>query len=74
MNCKHYAEPTLERRPGNALNLEIGTPMPRCLLKRPEHWPETASTLRWLGSGGGLFVFGPCTRQYCPTKDGRPEE
>jgi hypothetical protein len=65
-NCGSRVElPTL-RRPGNALNVEAGFfPSARCLDKRPSHWPESATSLRWLGSGGDASVFGLCSRN-CP--------
>ena len=59
-SCGSRVQPTLERRPGNALNVEIGEPAARCLNKRPDHWPDGASSLRWLASGGEALVFGTC--------------
>ncbi len=59
----------IERRPANALNVEIMTPLSRCRQKLPEHWTGTgASALRWLGSGGSALVFGHCSRP-CPAMD-----
>ena len=29
-SCLSCRRPNIERRPGNALNIEIGTPQPRC--------------------------------------------
>jgi hypothetical protein len=55
----------LERRPANALCVEIGQGLDRCTNKRPSHWPSGASALRWLASGGGAEVFGPCSND-CP--------
>lgn len=40
-------------------------PAPRCILKRPQHWPESATGLRWIASGGSITVFGDCS-QACP--------
>lgn len=69
-DCPHRVEVLQERRRANALNVEIGTPLPRCLLKVPEHWPSDApGALRWLGSGGSALVFGPCSAR-CPKKPG----
>lgn len=64
-SCGSRVQPELERRPGNALNVEIGQPMARCLNKRPDHWPESMSALRWLASGGEALVFG-CCGGSCP--------
>lgn len=63
--CKFLITPKLERRPANALNIEIATPCPRCTLKPPEDWPE-GMVLRWLGSGGTPFVLGACMPNQCP--------
>lgn len=69
-DCLHRIAPTVERRPGNALNIEIGTPLPRCLLKAPSHWPETGpSAVRWIGSGGSPLVLGFCNKD-CPVRSG----
>lgn len=64
-SCGSRVQTELQRRPSNALNLEIGQPMARCMNKRPDHWPESMSALRWIGSGGGAFVLGPCDG-LCP--------
>lgn len=71
--CSHRAESVLERRPVNGLNLEIGTPSARCLLKEPKHWPVKDMASRWIRSGGSPLVFGHCN-QHCPlnTKGVRP--
>lgn len=69
-SCGARVEPAIERRPANALNVEIGAPMARCLNKRPEHWPEGASSLRWVASGGELLVFG-CCGGTCPVESTR---
>lgn len=63
--CRCRLVPEVERRPGNALNIEIGQPQPRCIEKKPEHWPESMSGLRWLASGGNWSVFGLCSFD-CP--------
>lgn len=63
--CPHYVETPLERRPGNALNVEIGAPVPRCTLKEPDHWPQKGLGPRWLFSGGSPLVFGFCSED-CP--------
>lgn len=64
-SCGSRVEPGLERRPANALNVEIGQPHARCLNKRPDHWPEGMSSLRWVASGGEALVFGLCGGE-CP--------
>lgn len=73
MTCPHLITLRVERRPGNALNVEIGTPQPRCTLKPPEHWADIskdATVLRWLGSGGSPLVLGVCSGE-CPLKKDR---
>lgn len=72
--CPHLLQPELPRRPANALNIEVGQPSPRCNLKRPDHWPEGASALRWLGSGGSPLVFGRCDRACPLTSPAAPQE
>jgi hypothetical protein len=67
-SCPHLIELETPRRPGNALNVEVGTPAPRCLLRIPAHWREGASALRWIGSGGSPLVFGRCRPGRCPRK------
>jgi len=62
--CPSRRELAVERRPGNALNLEIGAPMPRCVERKPEHWGDV-SAIRWIASGGELLVFGLCAGE-CP--------
>lgn len=64
-SCPSRREMATERRPGNALNVEIGTAHPRCVERKPEHWPESMSALRWIASGGELLVFGLCAGE-CP--------
>jgi hypothetical protein len=75
--CRFLIEPTLTRRPGNVIAVEIGSPQTRCSAKPPEHWPKTPPSgnpklgyvLRWLGSGGSPLVFGCCTPNACPVKE-----
>ncbi len=68
-DCCERLSPPLERRPANALNIEIGQPLERCRLQTPEHWngvdPRGA---RWLLSGGSPFVLGVCSVRSCPKK------
>lgn len=68
--CKARIRIPLERRPGNALNVEIGQPADRCIQKRPHHWPKSMTAIRWLASGGEALVFGCCCPP-CPLNDGR---
>jgi hypothetical protein len=64
--CPCRIEIDVERRLANALNLEVGTPMPRCMRKPPEHWGESAPPVsRWLASGGSALVLGVCDFK-CP--------
>lgn len=66
VDCPYRTGADLPRRPANALNIEVGAPLPRCVLKTPEHWGDSApSARRWLLSGGSPFVFGPCSTD-CP--------
>lgn len=71
-NCAALVQPHLERRPGNALNVEVGQPAPRCLLKT--EWSDRISGYRWLASGGSLLVFGPCDIANCPKSSGFHDE
>lgn len=63
--CPNLIEIAVQRRPGNALNIEIGTPADRCKLKAPGG-PNMAA--RWLMSGGDPLAFGLCSRSTCPLK------
>jgi hypothetical protein len=64
--CSSRMAPESIRRPANALNIEIGTPMERCLLKLPDGWTEKGLTAsRWLLSGGDCLIFGICSSN-CP--------
>lgn len=62
--CRFRIDLELPRRPANALCIEICTPVPRCTLKPPSHWPE-GMVLRWLASGGEALVLGKCIGN-CP--------
>lgn len=65
--CRHRIELPLERRPANALNIEIGASLPRCRLRTPEHWGDAdPRAARWLLSGGSALILGPCSRARCP--------
>jgi hypothetical protein len=68
-SCPNLVQLGVQRRPGNALNLEIGAPMPRCKLRPPPSWgPKAPSVARWLMSGGDPLVLGLCSRGACPLK------
>ncbi len=66
--CPHRRAPDLERRPGNALNVEIGAPLIRCLLQPPDGRGVTrdGGTLDWLRSGGSILSYGNCAEDCCP--------
>lgn len=66
-HCPHRIELPTPRRRANALNIEVGTPAPRCGLKEPDHWPNKNMALRWRLSGGSPLVFGLCSEE-CPLK------
>lgn len=51
----------IEMRPGNALNVEIGAPRPRCMEQSPD-----GRGLAWAASGGSLLAYGPCVARSCP--------
>lgn len=51
----------VEPRPGNALNIEIGAPLPRCKRQSPD-----GRGLAWLHSGGSPLAYGTCSRGACP--------
>lgn len=59
-HCCNRVEPGVERRPGNALNVEIGSPMPRCLFRSPD-----GRGLLWLLSGGSVLQYGHCEQRAC---------
>lgn len=58
----------LERRPANALCVEIGSPLDRCLLQPPDGRGVTrdGGTLDWLRSGGSALAYGVCCLASCP--------
>lgn len=73
--CEHLVTSELIRRPANALNVEIGSPLPRCKLKPPQNWETTRnppSVGRWLASGGSPLVLGQCN-SACPLKSEIPQ-
>ena len=60
-HCEYRLALDVERRPGNALNLEVGTPMPRCTGRSPD-----GRGLAWLLSGGSALAYGICAKVKCP--------
>lgn len=58
--CPNRVEPATERRPVNGLNVEIGSPAPRCTRKSPD-----GRGLIWLLSGGSILAYGRCGA-VCP--------
>lgn len=59
-DCGNRIAPEVERRPGNALNLEIGTPQPRCSARSPD-----GRGLAWILSGGSPLAYGLCSQGEC---------
>jgi hypothetical protein len=64
-HCSNRVDPALERRPANALCIEIGTPMPRCLFREPGGSKEGRSNLAYLLSGGSILAYGICEQAHC---------
>jgi len=64
--CPSMASTSWDGKQSNALRIETFHPQDRCIQKKPEHWPESATALRWIGSGGNPLVFGPCEFRSCP--------
>lgn len=58
--CPHRVTLGIERRPANALNVEIGQPMPRCSLRAPD-----GRGLAWVQSGGSWLAYGTCSAGEC---------
>ncbi len=67
-SCGSRVWPAFLHRKANALNIEPMQPSARCLNRKPEHWPEHMSALRWRGSGGEASVFGLCEPSHCPVR------
>jgi hypothetical protein len=73
-DCPHRLESIVERRRANALCVEVGTPLPRCILKPSTNTAgQKIDAIRWLGSGGSVFVFGACTPNNCPKENNEKE-
>lgn len=66
MTCRHLIQLGVPSRPANALNVEVGQPLPRCRLRTPEHWGDAdPRAARWLLSGGSPLVLGLCAPNGC---------
>lgn len=65
--CGARIDPPFQHRRANALNVEPIQPFPRCVDKRPSHWPHNMTGLRWIASGGEAWVFGMCSSN-CPRR------
>lgn len=66
-SCPQRIVMGVERRPGNALNVEIGAPMPRCRCRTPDDWGGAdPRARRWLASGGTPLMLGLCSAAACP--------
>jgi hypothetical protein len=51
----------VERRRANALNVEVGAPLPRCQWRSPDGRGHA-----WFLSGGSQLDYGPCGPSECP--------
>lgn len=66
-DCPHRIALSVERRPANALNMEIGTPQPRCRCLTPDEWgADDPRAVKWIRSGGSALVLGVCSARACP--------
>lgn len=61
LDCPDRRQPDLERRPVNGLNVEIGTPLARCMRQSPDGRGAV-----WVLSGGSILAYGVCCRASCP--------
>ena len=64
-HCCNRVECDVPRRPGNVLNIEVGTPAPRCLFRSPD-----GRGLTWYLSGGSVLAYGACEQRHCPRATG----
>jgi hypothetical protein len=66
-DCPSRMDQTTPRRPCNGLNVEVATPLARCINKPPVNSAGVASdAFRWLLSGGSELAFGVCDQNDCP--------
>jgi hypothetical protein len=63
-SCPALWELEVERRPGNALNLEVGQAADRCSLQSPD-----GRGLAWELSGGSKLAYGACCASACPRRN-----
>ena len=59
-HCPDRLEVDSARRPCNGLNVEIGTPAPRCKQRSPD-----GRGLAYLLSGGDAIAYGRCHKNAC---------
>ncbi len=59
--CPYRRELRTPRRPVNGLNVEIGSPQDRCMLRSPD-----GRGLAWVLSGGSALAYGYCYPNSCP--------
>ena len=65
--CPQRIELPVAKRGANALNVEIGSPMPRCRCRTPDEWgADDPRAVRWLASGGSPLVLSACAPDACP--------
>lgn len=64
-HCCNRVDPAAERRPANALCIEIGAPLPRCLFREPGGPREGRSNLSYWISGGSILAYGICEKSHC---------
>ena len=71
IGCGNRTQPPLERRPANALVIEVGAPHARCLIQPPDGRGVTrdGGTMDWLRSGGSVLSYGWCAQSSCPRFD-----
>ena len=66
-DCDSRMEQPTPRKPVNGLNVEVATPLPRCINKPPVNTLGVeADAIRWLASGGSELAFGVCDVNDCP--------
>lgn len=75
VQCCNRVQPLLERRPSNALNVEIGAPAARCLYRPPDGRGVTrdGGTMDYLRSGGSILAYGVCAQAACDRAKGIEE-
>lgn len=64
--CASRVQAESHQRPCNGLNVEHFGGSHHCLNRKPGHWPESATAMRWIKSGGSVLVFGECCLTGCP--------